>query len=175
MRLAQIVGISYAIVAVATALAVTILQVHPALFFIKMLVIDGKFPATVVFLLTALLLLIPGIAGFMLISYIRRSKNAIPDLTGKTGIILLRKRALYNAIYNFHVLVDGNKVGSIGNGQSLFVELTKGHHKIEIRNFKSSIYEFDLKFGNILKLVTQVKEQGIKAEVIIIPSSDIEM
>jgi hypothetical protein len=123
---------------------------------------------TLVFALTALLLLVPGFIFFVIISFLRRSKNVIPDLTGKTGILLRRNRALYNAAYSFDVIIDGVKKGKLGNGQSLFVELTSGKHEVAIDGFKSSQSEFDVRFGSVLRLKTQVKEEGIKANVVIV-------
>lgn len=172
MKLARIFGISYAIAALVIAVYTTILQIQPGLFFIEMLTMDGKFPATLVFLLTALLLLLPGFLILIAVSYLRRKKNIIPDTTGKTGVILKRKRALYNAAYNFRVLVDGAQQGTVGNGQSIFVELVSGKHSISIKGFDSSKFEFDLKFATVLNLETQVKEEGIRANIIIVVADE---
>src|SRR5688572_13276565 len=99
MKTARIIGISYALLCVVVATTVTILQIQPAQFFIELTTTYGKFPAMLVFALTALLLLLPGFVFFVIISFLRRTKNVIPDLTGKTGILLRRSRALYNAAY----------------------------------------------------------------------------
>lgn len=168
MKLMRTLGISYAIGALVVAIVTTLLQVQPSLIFIEMLTMDGKFPATLVFLLTALLLLLPGFFILIAVSYLRRKKNIIPDTTGKTGVILKRKRALYNAAYNFRVIVDGTEQGTVGNGQSIFVELVSGKHSISIKGFESSKFEFDLKFATVLNLETQVKEEGIRANIIIV-------
>lgn len=165
-------GISYAIGALVVAILTTIMQVQPSLMFIDMLTVDGKFPATLVYLLTALLFLLPGFLLLIAISYLRRKKNVIPDTTGKTGIILKRKRALYNAAYNFRVIVDGAEKGTVGNGQSIFVELVSGNHTISIKGFESSTFHFDLKFEHVMKLETQVKEEGIRANVIIVSTDE---
>lgn len=168
MKGARIFGITYAIVAMALAVATTILQVQPALFFIEMLTMNGKFPMSLVLLLTALLILLPGVLTLFLITLLRRKKNVIPDITGKTGVILKRTRALYNAAYNFRVILDGVEQGTVGNGQSIFVDLTSGKHVISIKGFKTSDYEFDLKFGTVLKVETKVQEEGIKANILIV-------
>jgi hypothetical protein len=168
MTTARIFGITYAIAAMVVAVLTTILQVQPSLFFIEMLTVNGKFPLTAVFLLTALLILLPGLLIIIVINFLRRQKNVIPDTTGRTGVILHRKRALYNAAYNFKVIMDGAVCGTVGNGQSLFVELTSGRHVISIKGFESSRFEFDLKFGSVLRLETNVKEEGIKASVLIV-------
>ncbi|MBK6526711.1 MAG: hypothetical protein IPG07_14885 [Crocinitomicaceae bacterium] len=149
MKTARIFGISYAIAALAIAAFTTILQVQPSLIFIELLTTYGKFPATLVYLLTALLLLLPGFLILISISYLRRKKNIIPDTTGKTGVILKRKLALYNAAYNFRVMVDGAEQGTVGNGQSIFVELVSGKHRISIKGFESSKFDFDLKFASV--------------------------
>ncbi len=172
MKTARIFGISYAIAALAIAAFTTILQVQPSLIFIELLTTYGKFPATLVYLLTALLLLLPGFLILISISYLRRKKNIIPDTTGKTGVILKRTLALYNAAYNFRVMVDGAEQGAVGNGQSIFVELVSGKHTISIKGFASSTFDFDLKFASVMKLETQVKEEGIRANVIIVSSDE---
>jgi hypothetical protein len=168
MKLVRIFGISYAITALVVAVFTTILQVQPSLVFIEMLTMNGKFPATLVFLLTALLLLLPGFLILITVSFLRRKKNIIPDATGKTGVILKRKRALYNAAYNFSVIVDGTEYGTLGNGQSIFVELVSGKHNISIKGFETSTFEFDLKFARVLNLETQVREAGIRANIVIV-------
>ncbi len=172
MKTARTFGIAYAIAALVVAAYTTIVQVQPSLIFIELLTTYGKFPATLVYLLTALLLLLPGFLILTVISYLRRKKNIIPDTTGKTGIILKRKRALYNAAYNFRVIVDGAEKGTVGNGQSIFVELVSGNHTISIKGFDSSTFDFDLKFANVMKLETQVKEEGIRANVIIVSADE---
>jgi hypothetical protein len=172
MKTARIFGISYAIAALVIAVFTTILQVQPSLIFIEMLTMNGKFPATLVFLLTALILLLPGFLILISISYLRRKKNVIPDTSGKTGIILKRNRALYNAAYNFRVIIDGVEQGIVGNGQSIFIELVSGKHTVSIKGFASSAFDFDLKFASVAKLETQVKEAGIRANVIIVSSDE---
>lgn len=171
MKAARIFGISYAIVAMVIAGATTVLQVQPALVFIDMLTVSGKFPGSLVFLLTALLILIPGVLILVIVNLLQRKKNVIPDTTGKTGVILKRTRALYNAAYNFRVILDGVEQGTVGNGQSIFLELTSGKHVISIKGFKTSDYEFDLKFGTVLKVETRVQEEGIKANILIVTTN----
>lgn len=171
MKTARIFGISYALAALVIAITTTILQVQPSLIFIELLTMNGKFPATLVFLLTALLLLLPGFLILFTISYFRRKKNVIPDTTGKTGVILKRRRALYNAAYNFRVIVDDAEQGSVSNGQSIFVELVSGQHRISIKGFESSTFDFNLKFATVLSLETQVIEEGIRANVIIVEAN----
>jgi len=170
MNLTRIIALSYAVICLSIAMITAIQQTQPALFFIRLFTIDEKYSLTLAFLLTALLLLLPAFLLLFIINFLRRSKNSFPDITGKTGIILHRKRALYNAVYNFKIIIDDKEIGVVGNGQSLFTELTSGKHSIAIKGFKSSEYIFDLKHWDVLKLETNIKEEGIKANIIIVPS-----
>ena len=173
MNKLRLFSILYAITALVVAVVTTVAQTQPALFFIELTLSDGKFPITLVFLLTALLLLLPGLLLIQVIGLLNRPKNEIPDITGKTGIILHRKRILQSGIYIYPVLLDGEKRGRLGNGQSIFLEASSGQHTIKLGGIKSSEYSFDLPHGKVLKLETCLVKDGLKANVIIIPSAEL--
>jgi hypothetical protein len=48
----------------------------------------------------------------------------------------------------------------------------QGNTLISIKGFASSAFDFDLKFASVMKLETQVKEEGIRANVIIVSSDE---
>jgi hypothetical protein len=165
----RIFGMSYALIALIVAAITTFMQVQPALFFIDLLTgSDNKFPATAVFLLTALMLLLPLIPVLMVINRGNKKRNEMPDITGKTGIIVRRKKSLSNALYDSAILVDGQFKSSVSNGKSTFIELAYGHHHVQVKGHKSAEISIDLKMGEVLELqMAFVDDGGLKVKVLL--------
>ena len=114
----RIVGICLALFAVALAVYSTITQTQPALFFIEWTTIYGKFPLSAVMLITALVLLIPIVILFLIAGKLKQNKDFMPDLKGQSGLVVVRKKALYNGLYLAKVLIDTQIKSAVSNGKS---------------------------------------------------------
>lgn len=97
-----------------------------------------------------------------------RSKNAIPDLTGRTGVLLKRKRVLYDAINVYTVLIDNQESGRVANGKEFFAELLPGNHIIKLKGFASSKYEFVVERSKVTRLITKVDDKSLVAKIFIV-------
>lgn len=157
----------YCFIGLVVALATTFMQVQPALFFIDLLSgSDNKFPAMLVILVTFGSFLLPLVVIALAVRSLNKNKNQMPDTTGKTGIIVHRKRALSNALYDSGIVVDGQLKSSVSNGKSTFIELAYGQHHVQVKGHKSAEINIDLKMGEVLELqLAFVDDGGLKVKV----------
>lgn len=163
----RIVGICLALLAIVFAVYSTIQQTQPALFFIELTTIGGKFPATAVVLITSLVLLVPLILVLFLISKLSGNKNFMPDLTGRTGLVVTRKKALYGAAYVNKVLIDGEIKSAVSNGKSTFIPLPIGKYYLQISNKKSNGIEINITGNKITNVQMSYLDEGLKAKLIL--------
>ena len=163
------IALVYVIVAAIVAVVTSILQVQPALFFIDLLVgDDNKFPAKLAMLLTMLALILPALIIILLINLVnKRNGNQMPDLTGKTGVVVRREWALVNGIYNDKVMINGEKRSTVSNGKSTFVELPGGDYKVFVKGAttQSPVMDVSVAAGQIIRLKTGyvAEPNGIKS------------
>lgn len=158
----------YVFAALIAAVATTLVQVQPALFFIELLTgPDNKFPLTATMLLTMLALLLPALAVALIARlFTARERNIVPDLTGKTGILVRRDRVLSNAVYTDAVMVNGEKKSAVSNGKSTFAELPAGSYKVFIKGATtgSPVVDITLVPGQVVKLKTGYATDGLKTK-----------
>ncbi|MBI3136280.1 MAG: hypothetical protein HYZ14_16515 [Bacteroidetes bacterium] len=158
----------YVIAALIVSVATTLMQVQPALFFIELLTgSDNKFPVSATILLTMLALLLPAlIVALIPRLFNTKQRNLVPDLTGKTGILVRRERALSNAVYTDAVMVNGEKKSAVSNGKSTFAELPSGSYKVFIKGATtgSPVMDITLAAGQVLKLKTGYAIDGLKTK-----------
>ena len=159
----------YCFVVLVVALVTTFMQVQPALFFIDLLTgSDNKFPATLVILLTFSVFLFPLLIIVLVLRSLNKNKNQMPDTTGKTGIIVRRKSALSNALYDSGIIVDGQLKSSVSNGKATFIELSYGSHHVQVKSHKSAEINIDLNMGEVLELqLSFVDDGGLKVKVLL--------
>jgi hypothetical protein len=159
-------SIVYVIAALAVAMITTFMQVQPALFFIDLLTgDDNMFPIKASILITFLALLIPWLPVVLIIrSFSGKNKNFMPELSGKTGIIVSRESCLPEALYNNKILVNGEHKATVSNGKSTFAELTSGTYKVFVKGATnvSPAMEIELKNGEIKKLKTGYRNTNFK-------------
>jgi len=157
-------AIVYILVALVAALITTIMQVQPALFFIELLVDDrGKFPMTFTFLLTVFVLLLP-LLLMMVIIRLTTKQTPLPDLTGKTGVLVRRERLLANGFYTDNIMVNGEKKATVSNGKTAFVELEPGSYKLFVKGATTAtpVMDIALTSGQRVKLKTGYRPDGLK-------------
>jgi hypothetical protein len=160
----KVLAITYALAAITVAVITTILQVQPALLFIEFLTgPDDKFPAMVAMLITALALLLPLVVILFVVGlFTKKGGNKIPDLAGKTGILIRRERVLSNGFYTDKVMINGQKLSTVSNGKSTFVELADGSYKVFVKGAttQSPIMDVALAPGQVVKLKTGYRPEN---------------
>jgi hypothetical protein len=119
--------LSYAIVAGLGALITTFLYLPPASFLIDLCAPEegDTYPATLVFLLTALMFLSP-LFIYMAISKAKRTKVKTVVKADMTGIFVTRKKAFSGAMTPIPLFVNGEEVGMVDNGRTTFLEVAPG-------------------------------------------------
>lgn len=173
------VAIVYIIVAAIIAIASTILQTQPALFVIDYLTeFDGKYFVKLTVLLTLGLLLIPLIFIILLLRLFERGpKNEMPQsLAGKSGILVIRKKQLQDAIYTMKVLVNGEVKSGVTNGKKTFVELVPGNYKVFVKGGvnSSAVITVELEKNQVKEFfVSYVEKSKFKSILILEPLEDV--
>ena len=154
----KILSIIYVIVALAIAMITTFMQVQPALFFIDLLTgDDNMFPVKASILFTFLALLLPWLPVVIIVRLLSgKNKNFMPDLSGKTGIVVFREKCLPEALYNNKILVNGEHMATVSNGKAAVAELSPGTYKVFVKGATnvSPVIDRELKRGEIKKLKT---------------------
>lgn len=161
----RVVGIFLALTCIAVAIYTTIAQIQPALYFIELTTVDGKFPATAVILITALSLLLPLIAVLFIIGKFSGNKDFMPDLTGRTGIVVKRPKALYGAAYVNKIFVDGELKSAVSNGKSTFIPLAIGTYLLQVKSKKLDGITISIKGNTITTVEFTHVDEGLKAKL----------
>ena len=147
----------------------TFMQVQPALFFIDLLTgDDNMFPVKGAILITFLALLIPWIPVVLIARLLSgKNKNHMPDLMGKTGVVVTREKCLPEALYNNKIMVNGEHLATVSNGKSAFTELAPGTHKVFVKGATnvSPVIDIDIKRGEIKKLKTGYRNSDFKTTI----------
>ena len=161
-------AIGYLIVALIVSVTTTILQIQPALFLIEPLTgSDNKFSATLVVSLLMLAFMIPLLMIALFVKSLNKKKNEMPDTTGKTGIIVHRKKALSNALYDAGVLVNGELKSSVSSGKSTFIELPWGKYNVQIKGQKAANLDVEIPRGKIIDIqLAFIDDGGLKIKVV---------
>ncbi len=84
----------------------------------------------------------------------------MPDLFGKTGIIVHRKKALQSAIYDTGILINGELKSSVSNGKSTFIELPWGKYTVSIKGRKDASLEAEVPKREIIELEFSYVDEG---------------
>jgi hypothetical protein len=159
------VAIVYILVAALVAIVTTFMQVQPALFFIELFLDDDHtFPLTFTMLITLFVLLLPLILVLVIVRLMQKGNDPLPDLTGKTGVLVRRERLLSNGFYTDNIIVDGEKKASVANGKSAFIELIPGSYKIFVKGSTtaSPVLDLVLASGQRVNLKTGYRPEGLK-------------
>lgn len=165
----RIFATAYAIVTGIIAIYSTFAQVQPALFIIDLLTFQGKFPATIVLLLTWLLLLIPllVIGTVFNVIHTRRNKKVIENLSpGVSGIIIHRRPHLISYVVNWNLLANGQKKGAVGAGAHVYIPIEPGTYEFVVSgvNRKSAPLTVEVPVGRVLRLETGIDQEKIIRE-----------
>jgi len=157
------IAIIYIIIAAVVAIVTTILQVQPALFVIDYLTeFEGKYFVKLTVLLTLGLLLVPLIFIVLLLRLFDKGpKNEMPpSLSGKTGIIVHRKKQLQDGIYIMKVFVNGEVKSGVSSGKRTFVELAQGTYKVFVKGGvnNSEVVQVELAENEIKELLACYSE-----------------
>ena len=91
----------------------------------------------------------------------------MPDLTGRTGLVVTRKKALYGAAYVNKVLIDGEIKSAVSNGKSTFIPLPIGKYYLQISNKKSNGIEINITGNKITNVQMSYLDEGLKAKLIL--------
>jgi hypothetical protein len=160
----------YVLLATATAVYTTIVEIQPALFFIDLMAPHNgdRYSATLVVLLVMFLLLIPLLA-VLLVFRIRRLRKPVHVDPHTTGIFVTRKKALQSALLAFPVYINGVKVGAVDNGKTQFFECVPGVFTIQVRRGGSASLELSgtLKRRDQIHYVLSVREEGLRAKFVL--------
>jgi hypothetical protein len=158
----RIIFTSWTFIALLVSAVTTAMQIEPAIYVI-MMIMDSHdtFSVALSVGLTFLILESPILLLATIIVIYYRFKNKLPDTIGKTGISLLRKSKLMDALYVFDVYIDNKLKGKIVNGQTIFIELLSGKHNIKIKSGKRKSNELEVEVH---------KGEIHKTMVIIIPA-----
>jgi len=163
----KVFSIVYVLVALTISMVTTFMQIQPALFFIEFLTgSDNKFSVNGAIALTMLTFLIPLLIILLIAKAMNKNKNIMPDLFGRTGIVIHRKKSLSNAIHDSHVLIDGEYKSSVSNGKSTFIETGYGKFTVQIKSHKAATLDVDVPRGKIINLQMSFVDNGrLKVDV----------
>lgn len=165
----KIFAVGYLIIALIVSVTTTILQIQPALFLIDLLTgPDNKFSVTLVVALLMLAFMIPILLVALFVKSLNKKKNEMPDTTGKTGIIVHRKKGLSHALYDAGILVNGELKSSVSSGKSTFIELPWGKYTIQIKGHKAAVLDVEIARGKIVDLqFSLIDDGGLKIKTIL--------
>lgn len=171
------ISIAYALLALVAGLVTTFMQVQPALFFIDLLTgSDNKFPLKLVALLTILVFMLPIIILVVIVNLTTSGeRDNMPDMTGKSGVIVKREKNLNAAVYPFFVMINGEKKSAISNGKSTFVELIPGAYKVFIKTSgkNSAVLDLVVKEKEIIQLKSGYHTDTFKSSLYLVHDQEI--
>ncbi|MBC7865466.1 MAG: hypothetical protein IAF38_21000 [Bacteroidia bacterium] len=116
------------------AISSTVMQVFPANIFVRLLTIGDRFSTSIAFIFTWILLLLPVFIPLFIYNLFVYRNKVPATLSGLTGIVLRRERAIPDAFFPFTIELNGEVKDKIGNGRSVFIELQPGTHHIQMRS-----------------------------------------
>jgi hypothetical protein len=132
------ITIVWLIIAAIIAIYTTITQDWPASMVIDWTAINGKYYIKLTVVLTWVLLMAPVVIPIYIFGLIT-ARNRVPaDLTGRSGIIVHRIRALQDAAYPFTILTDDEIKEKVSNGKSTFVDLKPGSYQLVVKSGRNS-------------------------------------
>ncbi len=127
----KIIVFTYLAISGIVAIVTTIAEAYPATIFIDLLSINNRYSVSLTLLLTFILLLLPLLLYALVYNLLKLQKPPlVEEMTGKSGVLVKRKRALQAAIFPMKVKINEEKLADIVLGGSVFIELTPGKHSI---------------------------------------------
>ena len=160
----------YAIISAIIAITTSIMQIQPALFFIEPLTgSDNKFSLTLTMLLTFLTFFLPLVIFLLIKNRSNKQKNEMPDLNGKTGIIVHRIKALSGALLDSGIMINGELKSSVSNGKSTFIELPWGKYSVSLKGNKKINTDIEIPKREIINMeLSIIDDGGLKAKITLI-------
>lgn len=120
------------------SLYTTFLEVEPARTSIRLFTDDfDRYSLIAVLGLTFILVLLPLLLVMLIYYFIQHkihNKHKMPnDFTGKTGIVIKRKKELTNVALMYGIFINSEQKTKLGIGKSAFVELEPGIYSIQVK------------------------------------------
>ena len=164
--------IIYTIATAALAIVMTIMQIQPARALINAFTtFDGReYYIAPVVLITWLILLMPMLIVLVVTRVLRGNKDdEIP--AGRTGIVVMRKKAFQSAMVGVPVYINDQKVAVIDNGKKKFFALPSGSVIIHAGNGKqvSNPVQITLADGQQQLIILEFIQVGLGLKCMLIP------
>ena len=157
----RIFAVVYASISALVAIITSIMQIQPALFFIELLTgPENKFSLTLTLLLTFLCLMPPLFIIILIKKFSNKQRNEMPDLNGKTGIIVHRTKALSGAIHDSGIMINGELKSSVSNGKSTFIELPWGKYNVSLKGKKNICIGVEIPKREIINMELSFIDDG---------------
>ena len=84
----------------------------------------------------------------------------MPDLNGKTGIIVHRTKALSGAIHDSGIMINGELKSSVSNGKSTFIELPWGKYNVSLKGKKNICIGVEIPKREIINMELSFIDDG---------------
>lgn len=135
----------YVFVSAVIAIATTLLEMQPALFFIEFLAPNpgDSYNLVFVLLMTFLVFLLPLLVVLLGMRLVRNAPSEI-IATDRTGVFVMRQKALASALVGIPVYIDDKKMGVVDNGKTLFFELSAGMYTLQAGTGKQASEKLEL-------------------------------
>jgi hypothetical protein len=166
----RIIILIYVIGAAAWSLVTSITQSQPALFWINLFAPDAgdTYNVKLVWLLTMLMLLLPGILILLVMKMFRKG-GIDTHLPGTTGILITRKKQLQSAFVGIPIFINGAKAGVVDSGKTAFFPVPSGNDTVQAGSGKpaSEQIEFQLSEGKCISFVLEIGQAGLNVSYIL--------